>query len=239
MGIESNRLVILFYVNGQPMVMKCDCSKYLGQLSLLAEASDGHRVPVSVAAVKHNNLNCLLAKSTDNQDCAVRRSIASFIGMCWIDEADPVYTKSSDTYLQDLNDFKEASKTFLKWTAACQNPGTTPNDNVYGGILPIQRGVPIHMEGIPRSPSLLNLKSTFDYLMESFRNKEPRNIQVPDYLILTIDDSGSMSPATISPAYGQLIDYIRTIYPSIKIIEKRFSHEAWLRIWLDQITSII
>jgi len=175
--------------------------------------------------------------STQTQTIRVYKT---FIGMAWIDESDSIYTATSEPYQTHINSFKEFTIQLPKYTGSCQVPGR-PETGVYYPAVgnPISNGIDILVETVGRPPAANELIDRFEYLLDRFADKSPTNVQYPDYLVLSVDISGSMNLSTIQPAYDSLKSYVRSNYPQITIRETTYSNEMWLSIWQIQLAGIL
>lgn len=247
MTIKTGDLVIVSTDNsGNSIATKCYSTRLQNKLTLKARCSDGEYAGIYVIPMKFNNDIGYRPDTSDSQKAAVAPARGSFIAMCWIDEATPIYTDTSDDYLEDLNEFNSICERSVKWSASCQSPSYVDGRGIQYCIhepsgYPQDLGVNIHMEDVHRSPDITDseLTSMFDLLLNEFRNTPPTIVQDPDYIILSIDSSGSMKQETIDPAYTNLKSYIQSLCPSSDLRETTFSNEAWLGIWYDQIKNII
>ena len=225
--------------NGEEIALKCRPIKKANGRLILVKDRLGTDVSVLVDSMKFEDDYGIIGVDRNNVQVGLTFVRPTFIGICWIDEADPNYTDNRDHYLAHLDDFKRITNRIQKWTAGCQVPGHPPEDVIYGTDYPINYGVPITIETIGRPPTSSELISRFNILLQSFQSLEPTTVLYPDYLILTIDSSGSMGIDTIQPAYDQFKSYISSHYPLIIIVERIFSNENWLSIWSDQISNIV
>ena len=222
-----------------PVAVKCRPIRLIDNHAILVKDSSGIDVSVLVDGMHLKDEYGIIGVDSNDVQVGLSFIQPTFIGICWIDEASPIYTKSQTRYLQDLNLFKTELNNIQKWTAACQVPGHPPEDVIYGNDYPINYDVPITIETIGRPPTTSELISRFNVLLHDFQALDPVNILYPDYLILTIDSSGSMSIRTIQPAYGEFKQYVYSTYPFIKIVERIFTNEGWLNIWTEQISDIV
>lgn len=240
MAIKLGDYVIVLYdSNLNPIGFKSNIAKSQDELLILAISSDNIPIPISVTSMKYINDIGFRGKDSNDNPVGLITSRETFIGMCWIDEAQPGYTGSQTTYEAGINLFKTSISKIRKWSASCQNPGNSSSTNVWNNQYPESYGIPIYMETIGRPPTSIQLTSRFDYLLQSFQSQIPISIEYPTYLILSVDVSGSMNLNTIQPAYNDLKNYVNVNYPQITIIETTFSNESWLHIWASQISDIV
>ncbi len=248
MTIKNGDLVVVTADSvGQNIATKCYSCRLQDKLVLKAKCSDNTFAGIYVVPMKFENDIGFRPSTADSEKAAVTLARGSFIAMCWIDEASPIYTDESTTYLSDLDNFYNICKRSVKWNASCQAPSIGFSDKgishcIYASSgYPQDFGVNIYMEDIHRSPDLLNIELTnmFDLLLSEFRSTPPHSIQNPEYIILTIDVSGSMNQDTIEPAYTNLVSYIQSKCPTSNLRYTTYSNEAWLGIWFDQIKDII
>lgn len=241
MPIKNGDFVInTFSFDEELVALKATCAKYEDQLVIPAICADNKRAAMSVSPMTRNNDVGTRARTKDAETAAVITLNSSFIGMCWIDEASPIYTDSPSNYENDLNDFAVKAARSRKWVAACQVPG---NDVtlVYNTEIgtPQENGVNIDLEEIGRPPSDAELQDRFELLLAEFAGLDPTGETQPELLILTVDVSGSMYLETIQPAYDNLKTYVTTNYPDIQIDESTFGNEAWLSLWANMISEYI
>lgn len=233
--------------SGQKVATRCFIASSIDKFIVKVECADGLYSSIYVLPMKYANelgFRCI----ADKLPAAVTIAKASFIAMAWIDEASPIYTSSASYYESHLATFERLNYRSIKWSASCQSPTNNPagSAGIHACVYlpsgyPQDRGVNIHMENVGRNPYITNsqLTNMFDLLLNEFRSTPPLNVIYPDYIILTIDVSGSMNATTISPAYSNLVTYIQGRCPNSILKETTFSGESWLSIWVDQIADII
>ena len=249
MGIKTGDLVLVVKDSDNIKIgMKCYPATHYNQFVVTPECLAGHRAAIYVVPMKYENDLGLKAKLLlhNNQQlyAGVTAARSSFIAMSWIDEAD-IYEDSPYPYLTDVYRFRNIASKSTSWTACCQSPmGTNPRQGIEFCVhvpsgYPQDLGVNIYMENINRPPSNSQLINRFNLLLAEYRINAPDHLWDPEYIILTVDNSGSMSTATIQPAYNNLKIHIASTCPNSELRETEYSNEVWLSLWYDQIESII
>lgn len=247
--IKNGDLVAVSVTNdGVRVGTRCYMSSANDTFTLPIKYSDGEQGAIWVLPMTNKNDIGYKAYASDDEPAAVTIAKASFIAMAWIDEASPCYTNYESVYVSDLELFNSLAIRSIKWSASCQSPKNTTSTSQ--GIArcvntdvgyPQDLGVNIYMENVNRSPNITasELTSMFDTLLAEFKATPPLDITYPEYVILTIDVSGSMNESTIQPAYSSLVSYISTKCSDSIIKQTSYSNEAWLNIWYEQILDII
>jgi PKD repeat protein len=190
----------------------------------------------------HVTLTITGPEGIDNitKDVIVDKLRDTFIGMAWVDEADPIYTDNPSNYETDLELFKTICDKTPKYATSCQVPGNDVVMVINESIgTPQSNNVDVVLEEIGRPPAASELINRFESLLTNFRAKEPLDITIPEYVVLSVDTSGSMSILTIFIAYYSLLNHIRINYPTIDVRETTYGDEGWLNIWYDQLDGII
>ena len=154
--------------------------------------------------------------------------------MCWIDESDDSYHRGGGAakFDTDLGNYRSViqlaavstvkSKCFVPSDPNPVDPKYHPIEDV----LPDGYSAPdeISIENCTRFPNNEDIVEAFN---------DMRAIIVPDYLLLTVDNSGSMNMVDIwatQAAYDNFLESIRAICPDIVVAPERrsFGNEQWL-----------
>jgi hypothetical protein len=146
------------------------------------------------------------------------------IVMCWIDEAccwaDPSlqYFYNASLYNEDLAEYSPT--TFTR--SGCRVPEHPDLSPGIWPVLPSGYAAPaeISVETCGRPPSFNEIIEDFDQI---------RGDVFPGYLLLCVDDSGSMTYSTIQPGYDDFKLWISENYPGITIVEWPFYDERWIK----------
>lgn len=150
--------------------------------------------------------NCI--EYNDNNASAV-------IFMSWIDEATP-YNSNETTWTDDIDYFNSTVAGIRNWAGVCFDV----EDKKYHGAITGDAESPIPIADCARPPTTSFLTEYFDSLVEEAGS--------PVVVILGVDNSGSMHPSDIQPAYGKLVEYIEENYPDAEIRQMTYENERWL-----------
>ena len=164
-------------------------------------------------------------KSDEDDQLAIavdmfKTNLGNVVSICWIDEASDSLSpyNSSSTYNADLQAYRNiiSSNNANIVKGGCLVPGNPPS-----GVLPSGYSAPeeVSIQTCGRPPSQSELTDDFNRIRDGI---------VPDYLILCVDNSGSMHTADIEPGYGNFKTWIRNNYSSTIIVEYNFTTERWL-----------
>jgi hypothetical protein len=162
--------------------------------------------------------------------CCAEKGLQDFVSMCWIDEAHPIY-------------YPEGYEAWNRDIALLDSvvDGLEENDTVYAfGVFKVAVGKQPPWKDIkPRwvnYPSYVTAKNcsrapsaaTFKKMFRILKGKVETAGKRVDRAMFTIDDSGSMRPNTIEPAYSSFVSWVKRTYPDIEIIENTFINERWI-----------
>ncbi|MBA7685056.1 hypothetical protein ES703_93471 [subsurface metagenome] len=191
--------------------------------------------------------------------------------MCWIDESDNAYYSTTDPnceerFNDDLAKYRNLvdSGKFEIVKSGClaplpKGPGVPPPFRTIEGVLPYNYFDPpvpesVSVEDPPEGISIYEFPRTNpDPNRDDFINHFNRicDGMVPDYLCLSVDNSGSMYTSIIEPGYSEadpnFIGWIKTKYPDT-IIKRRdvappdpdaFTNERWVDEMRIQIQNVV
>lgn len=178
---------------------------------------------------------------------------ATMVVMLWIDESSPYYSASYNShklilFLTDLDDYHDvvANAGVRAVRSGCRVPPTNVVGEGYtksiADVLPYNynydpenppAGITISKSGRP--PTLNEIIADFD---------EIRDGAEPDYLVLIVDNSTSMVPDDIDPAYTQFRDWVQErhhviISPDEWPYHTTEDEEDWVQTMADKITYFL
>jgi len=182
--------------------------------------------------------------------------------MCWIDESywppDTLtrYYSEPQIFNEHFNEYANLinSSTHYCVKSGCLVPLNSdpyippgiepvlPEDYFYPDPVPPQLdpedwGAEISIYEFPRTnptPVLQDFINHFDRIRDGV---------IPDFLCLSVDNSGSMTTSDIEPHYSQdqgdnFIDWIKDNYPDIIVKEQEFHDQAWVHEMTGQIQNV-
>ncbi|GAG61510.1 unnamed protein product, partial [marine sediment metagenome] len=149
--------------------------------------------------------------------------------MCWIDESywGGVYYSDSTLYNAHLGQYRNLVPSVAIVKSGCRVP---PNPNLQETVPGIE---PVLPEGYDPPPEIsvetCSRKPNADDV-EEFKDdfNDIRDGVVPDYLILIVDCSGSMTTTDIQPGYGEFKSWVEDNYLGTDIREQEFLMQDWV-----------
>lgn len=149
--------------------------------------------------------------------------LGNVISITWIDESESVYTHP-DTgeakFLEDLALLEAALLLSVDSRCGCLVPGE-----------PISRVMPEgYTEAGPCSVVSVARRPTLAQNITEF-NRIRTDMDDPDLIALNVDNSGSMTTATIQPGFGQFVEWLGENYPNAGVLINEF-REIWLERWV-------
>ena len=180
--------------------------------------------------------------------------------MCWIDESSPYHGGGGD-FNGDLNNYQALINSLegdvVKSGCLVPLPAGEGGFRTIKGVLPENffPGDPppsVSVEDPPEGISIYEFPRTPTTSRDDFISHFERICEgvVPDYLCLSVDNSGSMTTDTIEPHYSQepgdnFIDWLKTNYPNtirkrrdVEVL-KEFENELWVDEMGIQVQSVI
>lgn len=178
------------------------------------------------AVCKSFDITANLRKVFDSVDMGAYEFIGeyvpgSIVAMCWIDESS---SYGESTFNNDLDAYQDLIS-FLDVTVkdGCLVPSNETHPHPITDVLPDGYSAPgdtggISVENCDRPPTLAELIDDFDRI---------RDGMIPEFVVLWVDNSTSMTTDTIEPSYSQFKNWLSNTY-DIELYEYEFTDERWI-----------